>query len=129
MRVLRHAVPMVPLDVAAIVSLRKVRGMSSNAGRLMHGLERQLDRREPITIPQRHALYAIAWRFRRQIRVRLQAKIAIALAEAKSQVEMLQLEEPPKERVRGFRVVDGGKVPPAKKSNPLDDLFPETAAQ
>lgn len=126
MRVIRHAVPMTVLDLRAIAAARKVRGTSSNAQRIIDSLVVTAQRKEPISVRQRFALYSICWRFRRQIPMRLQVKITIALAEAKAEAEQFRIDNPPKETVRSFRVVDGGKA--LAKRNPLDDLFPETVS-
>jgi len=127
MRVQRHSEPMSSLDVRCIVALRNVRGMSSNAQRIHEGLDAASLKGQPITVRQRFALYSICWRFRRQLSTKLMVKVTIALADAKAAAEELHMEQPPAERIRGFRVIDGTKAEPPKK-NPLDDLFPETVA-
>ncbi len=126
MRVQRHAVQMTTLDLRCVVALNSARGLSANAGRILETVKIAAQRKEPITIRQRFALYSICWRFRRQIPMALQVKVTIALAEAKAAAEELRMDTPEKETIRSFRVVDGGKDTLAKK-NPLDDLFPETA--
>ncbi|HZQ01086.1 MAG TPA: hypothetical protein VFB13_16200 [Reyranella sp.] len=127
MRVQRHAVPMTVLDLRCIVALEEVRGLSINAQRIHDGLKVVAQRRDPITVRQRHALYAICWRFRRQIPMRLQVKVTLALAEAKAAAEEIRMDQPvERQTVRGWRVVDGGKAAGPAMVNPLDDLFPET---
>lgn len=131
MRVVRHAEPMTSLDIGAIKSLRRVRGLSANASRIAAGLRIQLEREEPITVRQRHALYAICWRFRRQIPMEVQVQTAIALAEAKTKAEEFRMDNAEPETIRAFRSIDGGKAlaKAAGRANPLDDLFPETVAE
>lgn len=128
MRVVRHAEPMTSLDIRAIVALRSVRGMSGNADRIAGSLLSAARARQPITIRQRHALYAICWRFRRQIPMPLQVKVTIALAEAKTRAEEYRMDNPEPDAIRAFRSIDGGKAP-AVKANPLDDLFADMPAQ
>ncbi len=111
--------PMTPLDKRCILALQPVRGMSTNAQRIAGALEYQLKHGQDITVRMRHALYAICWRFRRQIPMKLQVKVTIALAEAKAAAEEFRMNEP--EPIRAFRSIDGDKAKPAV--NPLDDIF------
>ena len=76
------AEPMTPLDKRCILALTPVRGLSPDAERIAQHLSFALGLNRPITIRQRHALYAICWRFRRQLPLELQAKVAIAAADA-----------------------------------------------
>ena len=116
--------PMTPLDKRCIRALQGAGGMSANASRITASLGRDLRLGNPITLRMRHALYAIAWRFRRQLDVGLQVKVAIASADAHMMALLCQPEEPP--RIRAFRVVDNGASTPPR--NPLDDLFSNQGA-
>lgn len=115
----RNGEPMTSIDQRCILALRDVRGMSTNAGRIADTLLAAVKAKAGITVRQRHALYAICWRFRRQIPMALQVKVTIALAEAKAAAEEFRMNEP--EPIRAFRSIDGGKAKVAV--NPLDDLF------
>lgn len=115
----RRGEPMTSTDERCIAALKDVRGMSANASRIADTLLSAAKAKLPITVRQRHALYAICWRFRRQIPMALQVKVTIALAEAKAAAEEFRMNEP--EPIRAFRSIDGGKakaLPPA-----LEDLF------
>lgn len=116
---MRNGEPMTSTDERCIRALREVRGMSTNAARIAERLLAAMKQKAPITVRQRHALYAICWRFRRQLPIALQVKVTIALAEAKAAAEEFRMNEP--EPIRAFRSIDGGKAKPA--ANPLDDLF------
>lgn len=118
----RRGEPMTSTDERCIRALKGVRGMSTNASRIADTLMAAVKASAPITVRQRHALYAICWRFRRQIPMALQVKVTIALAEAKAAAEEFRMNEP--EPIRAFRSIDGGKAKPT--TNPLDDLFPAT---
>lgn len=74
--------PMTSLDKRCILALKPVRGMSFNAQRIADRLATDLGRGRSISIRQRHALYAICWRYRRQLSIELQVKVAIAAADA-----------------------------------------------
>ena len=76
------AEPMTPLDKRCILALKPIRGLSDNAARIARHLDFALGLGRPITLRQRNALYAICWRFRRQLPVALQVKVAIAAADA-----------------------------------------------
>jgi|GEM_PF-4091407 len=115
----RRGEPMTSTDERCIRALKDVRGMSANASRIADTLLVAVTQKLPITVRQRHALYAICWRFRRQIPMPLQVKVTIALAEAKAAGEEFRMNEP--EPIRAFRSIDGGKAKAA--ANPLDDLF------
>ena len=122
---IRRGDPMTSIDERCIRALKDVRGMSTNAQRIADRLAVQAKDKEPvITVRQRLALYAICWRFRRQIPMKLQVKVTLALAEAKAAAEEFRMNEP--EPIRAFRSIDGGKAQAA--INPLDDLFPDTVA-
>lgn len=116
---IRNGEQMTSIDARCIAALCSVRDMSANASRIAQGLATAAKESAPITVRQRHALYAICWRFRRQIPMALQVKVTIALAEAKAAAEEFRMNEP--EPIRAFRSIDGGKARPA--DNPLDDLF------
>jgi hypothetical protein len=120
---------MTSLDVRAIAALRRVRGMSASATRIADGLVHRVRQKQPITVRERHALYSICWRFRRQIPMPLQVKLTIALAEAKAAVELFLIENPPAEKIRAFRSADTKAGLAKAKPNPLDDLFPEPVSQ
>lgn len=109
---------MTPLDKRCILALKPVRGMSDQATRISDGLLADLERARPISVRQRHALYAICWRFRKQLPIDLQVKVAIAAADAHMMV--LLTDEPARSRVRGHRSDDVVSLP---VRNPLDDLF------
>jgi hypothetical protein len=128
MRVARHAEPMNRLDKLAVLALRRVRGMSTNAQRIADALLASFNKGEPITVRQRFALYSICWRFRRQIPMDVQVKVTIALAESKAAAEEIRLDVPAESTIRAIRSIDVGAAMPHKR-NPLDDLFPETAQQ
>lgn len=123
MRPIRNGEPMTSIDERCIAALKDVRGMSANAAWIAGMLATLAKDKAPITVRQRHALYAICWRFRRQIPMKLQVKVTIALAEAKAAAEEFRMNEP--EPIRAFRSIDGGKAKPAP--NPLDDLFAPAA--
>jgi hypothetical protein len=110
--------PMSPLDKRCILALKPVRGLSDQAARISDGLLSDLQRDRPISIRQRHALYAICWRFRKQLPIDLQVKVAIAAADAHMMV--LLTDEPGRPKVRGHRGVEVASLP---VRNPLDDLF------
>jgi hypothetical protein len=112
--------PMSPLDKRCILALKPVRGMSDQAYRISDGLLLDLKRSRPISVRQRHALYAICWRFRAQLPIDLQVKVAIAAADA--HMMALLCEQPVRPKVRGHRSDDVVSLP---LRNPLDDLFGE----
>lgn len=119
MRVSRHATPMTALDLRAIAAARTLRGTSHNAGRIVDSLAAAAERKEPMTVRQRHALYAICWRFRRQIPMALQVQVTIALAEAKAAAEEFRMNEP--DPIRSFRAIDGNKTKAVPQA--IEDLF------
>lgn len=110
--------PMSPLDKRCILALKPVRGLSDQASRISDGLLLDLKRDRPISIRQRHALFAICWRFRKQLPIDLQVKVAIAAADAHMMV--LLTDEPTRPKVRGHRSDDAVSLP---VRNLLDDLF------
>jgi len=114
----RRIVDMLPLDRRAAFALRGVRGLSPNARRIADALVRAARTPEPITINQRHALYAICWRFRRQLPTKLLVSITMALADAKAAAEVARMEQPHPDRIRAAR-----PSPIAARPNPLNDLF------
>lgn len=111
--------PMTPLDKRCILALLPVRGMSTNAQRIAGALEHQLKHGHEITLRMRHALYAICWRFRVQLPIPLQVKVALAQSDAAMAAAMLAIEAPP--RIRAYRA--GEEAPSTALRNPLDDLF------
>lgn len=119
MRPARSGEQMTSTDERCIRALKDVRGMSTNASRIADTLAAAVKARAGITVRQRHALYAICWRFRRQIPMALQVKVTIALAEAKAAAEEFRMNEP--DPIRSFRSIDGGKA--KRLPAALDDLF------
>ena len=110
---------MTPLDKRCILALRPARGLSPNAQRIADTLHAALVRDRPISFRQRDALYAICWRFRRQLPLELQAKVAIAGADAHMMAMLSRHDGPPK-----LRAVRPMPVPaPNAVRNALDDLF------
>ncbi|MCA0305497.1 MAG: hypothetical protein LCH95_24120 [Proteobacteria bacterium] len=113
----RYVAPMTSLDRHAAFALRGVRGLSANAQRIADTLVAAARAPTPITVRQRHALYAICWRFRRQLPTSLMVKVTLALAEAKAAAEEARLENPLPSTIRADR------SPGARRLNPLDGLF------
>lgn len=97
---------MTELDRALVPLLEKVRGRSVNAGRIIDDAVRDRVDGRHITDRKRRALYAIAWRFRKQVvnagGADVMAKVAIELATTQADFESTR--EPPvqvaRERVR-----------------------------
>lgn len=110
--------PMNRLDKRCILALQPARGLSANAQRIADSLHFALCNDRPISLRQRHALYAICWRFRRQLPLELQAKVAIAAADAHMAAILIR-DEPAK--VHAFRPAPAAGSTPVR--NPLDDLF------
>jgi hypothetical protein len=115
----RAGEPLSDFDKTCVRALRGVGfGLNRNAGRIAQTLDTAMERELEISARQRHALYAICWRYRRQLAVKLQAKVAIALAELSSVAAFEQYEsETP--RIRAFRADAAMAMP----QNPFNDLF------
>lgn len=113
--------PMTALDKRCILALKPVRGLSANAERIAGTLTAALQAGRPITLRMRHALYAICWRFRKQLPMALQVKVAIAAADAHMHAMLCQPNQGP--RLRVYRSAASASTP---VRNPLDDLFTET---
>ncbi len=119
MTTIRRGETMTSIDVRCIRALKDVRGMSAVAARLLDTLSVAVNTKAPITVRQRHELYTVCWRFRRQLPMKLQVHVTIALCEAKATAVEFRMNEP--EPIRVFRSIDGGNAKPSV--NPLDGLF------
>lgn len=113
--------PMTPLDKRCILALKPVRGMSFNAKRIADRLATDLGRGRSISVRQRHALYAICWRYRRQLAVELQVKVAIAAADAHMMALLVAVDAPGQSRIRAARLDLQAASTPGRRA--FDDLF------
>lgn len=125
---------MTELDRACIVALQPVRfGLVNRAGEISRALHLRMTKGQPITMRERHALYAIAFRFRAQLPAGLLEQVNLALAGAAASVALVRMEKakdypqarPP--RPAAIRAVRNFGSRPKAAANPLDDLFPATA--
>jgi hypothetical protein len=125
---------MTDLDRQCIVALQAVRfGLVNRAGEISKALHLRMTKGQKITARERHALYAIAFRFRGQIPAELLGQVTSALAGAAAAVALLRMEKakdypqarPP--RPVAVRAVRNFGSRPRAVANPLDDLFPATA--
>jgi len=82
---------MTALDRALVPLLEQVRGVSVNGGRIIDDAVRDRADGRHISDRKRRALYAIAWRFRKQIvnagGEKIMAKVAIELATTQADFE------------------------------------------
>ena len=105
---------MTELDRALVPLLAKVRGCSVNAGRIIDDAVRDRADGRHMTDRKRRALYAIAWRFRKQVikagGTEVMAKVAIELATTQADFENTR--EPPVQVARERR-----------RGNPLDAVM------
>lgn len=123
---------MTTLDRHCIVALQGVRfGQGRRASEISQALHLRMTKGQLITVRERHALYAIAYRFRAQLAGELLDQVTTALASAAAVVALVRLERtpdypqarPPRPAIRAVRNL-GSR--PATGINPLSDLIPET---
>lgn len=123
---------MTDLDRRCVQALQVVRfGQGKRAGEISHALHLRMSKGQPITVRERHALYAIAYRFRAQMPAELLDQVTASLAGAAAAVALIRMERsadypqarPPRPAIRAVRNV--GPRPTAA-GNPLNDLFPAT---
>lgn len=124
---------MTALDRQCIVALQVVRfGLVNRAGEISKSLHLKMTKGQAITARERHALYAIAFRFRGQVSAELLDQVTTSLAGAAAAVALIRMEKtkdypqarPARPAIRAVR--DLGSRP-RTIANPLDDLFPATA--
>ena len=124
---------MTPLDRRCIVALQGVRfGLGKRAAEIAAALHLAMTRGRPITARERHALYAIAWRFRAQLPTELLDPVTAALAGAAAAVALLRMERapdypqarPPRPAIRAVRNFETRPTPSA---NPLDAVINQAA--
>ncbi len=124
---------MTDLDRACIAALQPVRfGIINRAGEISRSLHLRMTKGQPITARERHALYAIAFRFRAQLQPELLDQVTAALAGAAAAVALYRMDKaqdyPQARPARSvIRAVRNFGAPPSAAVNPLDDLFPATA--
>lgn len=121
---------MTELDRRCVQALQAVRfGQGKRAGEISLALHLRMTKGQPITVRERHALYAIAFRFRAQLPGELLDQVKTALASAAAAVALVRMERsadypqarPPRPAIRAVRNL-GPRSPAAV--NPLSDLFP-----
>lgn len=121
---------MTELDRQCIAALQPVRfGLVNRAGEISKALHLRMTKGQTITARERHALYAIAFRFRAQLPVGLLDQVTAALAGAAAAVALHRMEtakdypqaRPP--RPAAIRAVRNFGARPVAIANPLDDLF------
>lgn len=123
---------MTDLDRRCVQALQAVRfGQGRRASEISQALHLRMTKGQPITVRERHALYAIAYRFRAQLTGELLDQVTASLAGAAAAVALIRMERsadypqarPPRPAIRAVRNV--GPRPTAA-GNPLNDLFPAT---
>lgn len=121
---------MTPLDRRCIVALQGVRfGLGKRAAEVSEALHVAMTRGRPITAQERHALYAIAYRFRAQLPAELLDQVTSSLAGAAAAVALLRMDRTPDypqarpPRAAAVRAVRNFGVRPTPPANPLDGLF------
>lgn len=124
---------MTPLDRRCILALQGVQfGDAARAATVSAGLHLRMVKGQPITIRERHALYAIAYRFRAQLPAELLAEVTSSLAGAAAAVALLRMERsadypqarPPRPAIRAVRSFGARPTSPA---NPLDAVINQPA--
>lgn len=124
---------MTALDRQCIVALQGVRfGQVNRASEISRSLHLRMTKGQPITSRERHALYAIAFRFRAQLPAELLDQVTTSLAGAAAAVALLRMEKakdypqarPSRPAIRAVRNL-GSR--PTTAVNPLNELFPATA--
>jgi len=124
---------MTELDRACIAALQPVRfGLVNRAGDISRSLHLRMTKGQPITARERHALYAIAYRFRAQLAPELLDQVTGALAGAAAAVALYRMEKaqdyPQARPARSvIRAVRNFGARPTTAINPLEELFPATA--
>ena len=120
------------LDRQCIVALQAVRfGLVNRAREISKSLHLKMTKGQPITSRERHALYAIAFRFRGQLPAELLDQVTTSLAGAAAAVALLRMEtakdypqaRPPRPAIRAVRNL---APRPTAATNPLNELFPAT---
>lgn len=121
------------LDRQCILALQDVRfGPVNRASEISKSLHLRMTKGQAITARERHALYAIAFRFRRQLPAELLDQVTASLAGAAAAVALLRMEttkdypqaRPPRPAIRAVRNL---APQPTATANPLNELFPATA--
>lgn len=124
---------MTELDRQCVQALQAVRfGQGKRAGEISHALHLRMSKGQPITVRERHALYAIAYRFRAQMPAELLDQVTASLAGAAAAVALIRMERsadypqarPPRPAIRAVRNL---APRPTTAGNPLNDLFPTPA--
>ncbi|MFN4017083.1 MAG: hypothetical protein ACK4JB_17225 [Reyranella sp.] len=124
---------MTELDRRCVQALQAVRfGQGKRAGEISHALHLRMTKGQPITVRERHALYAIAYRFRTQLPAELLDQVTASLAGAAAAVALIRMERsadypqarPPRPAIRAVRNL-GPR--PTTAANLLNDLFPTPA--
>lgn len=97
----RAGEPLSDLDKVCIRALANVSfGLNKTPERIERSLKTAMERSLEVSAKQRRALYAICWRYRKQLNAELVPKITIALAELASVAAFEQYEsEAPRIRV------------------------------
>lgn len=123
---------MTGLDRQCIEALQGVRfGQGKRASEISHALHLRMTKDQPITARERHALYAIAFRFRGQLPAELRDQVTTSLAGAAAALALVRMERsadypqarPPRPAIRAVRNI-GSR--PTMAANSLNDLFPAT---
>ncbi len=124
---------MSPLDRQCIAALQGVRfGLGNRASEISRSLHLKMSKGQPITARERHALYAIAFRFRGQLAAELLDQVTTSLAGAAAAVALIRMEktkdDPQARPARpAIRAVRNLAARPRAIANPLDDVFPAMA--
>lgn len=125
---------MTALDRRCILALEAIQlGPATRAAAVSAALHMRMTKGQPITTRERHALYAIAYRFRGQLPAELLAEVTSSLAGAAAAVALLRMERSadypqarqPRPAIRAVRNLGARPTPPA---NPLDGIFSQTGA-
>lgn len=124
---------MTELDRRCVQALQAVRfGQGRRALEISIALHLRMTKGKPITVRERHALYAIAYRFRAQLPAELLDQVTTSLAGAAAAVALIHIERsadyPQARPARpAIRAVRNLSARPTTAVNPLDDLFPTLA--